>query len=71
MSPTPSRRHEISDTPRGSITSIEEGVVNTSVAATPLTFSFDPQLAGALNLGHVSVPHHLSTSGQSSVEVIT
>ncbi|CDS36326.1 c myc promoter binding protein [Echinococcus multilocularis] len=45
MSPTPSRRPETSDTPRGSITSNEEGVVNTTVAASPLVFSFDSQLA--------------------------
>ncbi|VDK36458.1 unnamed protein product [Taenia asiatica] len=45
MSPTPSRRLEISDTPRGSITSIEEGVVNTTVATSSLAFSFDSQLA--------------------------
>ncbi|KAL5105641.1 C-myc promoter-binding protein [Taenia crassiceps] len=45
MSPTPSRRPEISDTPRGSITSIEEGVVNSAVPVSPLTFSFDSQLA--------------------------
>ncbi|KAH9279433.1 C-myc promoter-binding protein [Echinococcus granulosus] len=45
MSPTPSRRAETSDTPRGSITSNEEGVVNTTVAASPLAFSFDSQLA--------------------------
>ncbi|VDM35016.1 unnamed protein product [Hydatigera taeniaeformis] len=45
MSPTPSRRFETSDTPRGSIASIEEGVANTSAATSSLASSFDSQLA--------------------------